>query len=90
MWVCFCFFILFRNIGKKCWILFFLYYCVVCMFLDINECELNIMCDYYCVNILGSYYCICREGYKIYGVIYCVGKIMFLNGFSSFYFSYNY
>lgn len=56
------------------------------MFLDINECELNIMCDYYCVNILGSYYCICREGYKIYGVIYCVGKIMFLNGFSSFYF----
>lgn len=59
MWVCFCFFILFRNIGKKCLILFFLYYCVVCMFLDINECELNIMCDYYCVNILGSYYCNC-------------------------------
>lgn len=76
--------------GKKRAIPFTSYYCAVCMFLDINECELNTTCDHHCVNTPGSYYCTCREGYKIYGVTHCAGKTTLLNGFSSVYFSHNY
>lgn len=37
-----------------------------CLFLDINECERNIFgCFYVCIDISGSFFCSCLDGYKL-------------------------
>ena len=34
--------------------------------IDINECRVrNGDCDHTCTNTLGSYYCSCKDGYKL-------------------------
>lgn len=35
-------------------------------FLDIDECERVDICDYYCININGSYICECNDGFKLF------------------------
>lgn len=35
-------------------------------FLDIDECERVDICDYYCININGSYMCECNDGFKLF------------------------
>lgn len=47
--------------------------------IDVDECRLNNgNCDHFCVNLLGSYECVCKEGYRL-GVNRwsCIGKFFF-------------
>ena len=33
---------------------------------DVNECDVNDGgCDHYCINLMGTFKCQCREGYKL-------------------------
>ena len=42
---------------------------------DINECRVrNGGCQYYCQNTIGSYYCYCKTGYRLYSDKHrCIG-----------------
>ena len=44
---------------------------------DLNECQLNeILCEYNCFNVMGSYECKCPVGYQLAADGYsCVGKL---------------
>ena len=40
--------------------------CLIIIYLDIDECATNNGgCQQGCVNIVGSYYCNCSEGYRL-------------------------
>ena len=48
------------------------------MITDIDECELYEFCDQGCVNLEGSYKCICKKGYYWSGGfgIGCFGQLI--------------
>lgn len=51
-------------------------------FLDIDECERVDICDYYCININGSYMCECNDGFKLFQdfkVIVLEQRVIILN-----------
>lgn len=39
---------------------------------DINECELEKQCDHRCENLLGSYRCLCDEGFRLHKGYKCM------------------
>lgn len=56
----FCVFI-FKGLSCKCDCIFV----IIFLFIDIDECKIgNGCCDYKCINMDGSYYCMCKRGYK--------------------------
>lgn len=47
---------------------------VFTFFIDINECEVeNGQCEHTCVNTDGSFFCMCRDGYKLMNDRTCKG-----------------
>ena len=49
---------------------------VICLFMyfsDVDECSQNDTCDHGCINYPGSFECICRPGYELYGITHCAG-----------------
>ena len=58
----------------------FTHFFFVCFFKDVNECaEGKDDCNHLCTNTIGSYNCMCRDGYYLHqDGRTCVGKI-FLN-----------
>lgn len=50
----------------------------VCPFVcaDIDECSFDRACDHFCVNSAGSFQCLCRKGYVLYGLAHCGGEAL--------------
>lgn len=48
----------------------------VCLFVcaDIDECSFDRACDHFCINSAGSFQCLCRKGYVLYGLAHCGGE----------------
>ena len=43
---------------------------------DIDECsDSNGGCDQQCLNLEGSYECLCEEGYSLISTILCMGRL---------------
>lgn len=40
---------------------------------DIDECSFERTCDHICINSPGSFQCLCRRGYTLYGTTHCGG-----------------
>ena len=49
------------------------------VFADINECSKEDHgCEHICINTVGSYYCVCRNGYFLNeGGRTCLGRTVF-------------
>ena len=41
---------------------------------DFNECTIPGLCQHYCANLIGGYYCSCRVGFMLVGGHNCIGK----------------
>ena len=49
------------------------------LFLDIDECLDNTTCQNGCINLAGSYSCVCQTGYEKFGETHCAGKLKLKN-----------
>ena len=44
-------------------------------YVDINECDLGTdTCHHSCNNTVGSYTCLCDDGYQLVSGLFCSGK----------------
>lgn len=41
---------------------------------DIDECSFERTCDHTCINYPGSFECLCKKGYILYGLTHCGGE----------------
>ena len=60
--------------------IFYLYVCTsVTIFhcLDVEEClDSNAGCEHNCLNTVGSFYCVCNNGYDLVNEKGCVGECL--------------
>ena len=43
----------------------YIYYIIINILTDINECNNNSTCDHRCINTFGSFVCECNSGYEL-------------------------
>lgn len=70
----------FWTVTAQCKMLSGVIYCYIPFLIDINECSSSTACsdvNSFCLNTIGSFMCICNEGYELATDGGCQGKAIY-------------